>query len=135
MIHEEGLMTTAAIITIGPKTDAAIDQFGLLDSLIPRLHNMTRTIRSSRWQRALQGPEWGLSHEQALSLSRALLHDIGAEIPMVSIKLKSTLFSVLTADAKPRVPNMLQVIIKIFFQYLFVAIVSGLAVFYTLASL
>jgi hypothetical protein len=67
-----------AIITIGPRTDAIIDDFALPHSFILDLRNMTCTICSSSWIRTLQA-EWGFDHEQALMLSRALLADIKAD--------------------------------------------------------
>ena len=68
-----------AIITIGPRTDAIIDNLRLPHSFIPDLQNMTCTIRSSSWIKTLQSAEWGLDYEQALTLSRALLADIKAD--------------------------------------------------------
>ena len=76
----ESDLSIIGIITIGPKTDAVLDRFGLPDSLIPRLRNMARTVRSNRWAEVLQSPEWGLGYEEALRLSKALSADTGVEL-------------------------------------------------------
>jgi hypothetical protein len=65
-----------ALISIGPNTDAVLDTFSLDDRLIPRLRILATTIRSNKWQAALRTPEWGLSFEQAMSLSNALQADV-----------------------------------------------------------
>jgi hypothetical protein len=67
------------IISLGPHTDAALDQFGLDDSLVPRLRILTRTIRDTQWERTLRTTEWGLSYEQAVNLVKAMKRDIKAQ--------------------------------------------------------
>jgi hypothetical protein len=65
-----------AIIAFGPETDSVIDRFLLSDGLLPRLRILTTTVRSSRWEAVLRGEDWGMTYEQAVNLSRALLADI-----------------------------------------------------------
>jgi len=65
-----------AIVSIGSNTDVAIDRFGFDDSLIPRLHTLVTTVRSSKWEAKLRGADWGLSFEQAVTLSNALCLDL-----------------------------------------------------------
>jgi hypothetical protein len=69
----------SAIISFGPETDSVLDRFQLSDSLLPRLRVLTMTIRSSRWEAVLRADQWGLSYEQAVNLSGALLADIKHE--------------------------------------------------------
>ncbi|KIK21242.1 hypothetical protein PISMIDRAFT_104345 [Pisolithus microcarpus 441] len=64
------------LISVGPNTDAVLDRFGLGDDLLPRLHVLVRTVRSSRWEVVLRAAPWSLTYEQASNLSRALLADI-----------------------------------------------------------
>jgi len=68
---------TSAIVSIGSNTDRALDRFHLEDSLIPHLHTLVTTVRSSKWEEKLRGAEWSLSYEQAVTLSNALQADIG----------------------------------------------------------
>jgi hypothetical protein len=65
-----------ALISIGPKTDAVIDWFGLNDSLVPHLRVLTSNICSSYWESILRTPHWGLSYEQATNLAKAIQADI-----------------------------------------------------------
>lgn len=71
-------ITEEPIISLGPRTDAILDRFELDDTLIPKLRNMIKTVRSTRWEAVLRTPEWGLSFEQAVSLAKALRQDIRA---------------------------------------------------------
>ena len=64
------------LISIGPNSDAVLDRFKLGDDLLPRLHTLVRTARSSRWEMVLRSSPWNLSSEQALNLSRALFADL-----------------------------------------------------------
>ncbi|KAF8878305.1 hypothetical protein BD779DRAFT_1474828 [Infundibulicybe gibba] len=57
------------ILSIGPNTDTILDVFELPDSLIPRLQVLMSTTRSTRWESALSGPEWGLTPKQASNVS------------------------------------------------------------------
>ena len=64
------------LISIGPNSDAVLDRFNLGDDLLPRLHTLVRTARSSRWETVLISSPWNLTPEQALHLSRALSADL-----------------------------------------------------------
>lgn len=68
----------APIISIGPQTDAALDRFHMKDSVVPRLRGMTQNNRSSRWEEVLRN-EWGLTFEQAVTISRALQLDLSGQ--------------------------------------------------------
>jgi hypothetical protein len=64
------------LVSIGKKSDAVIDQFGLNDHLLPRLHEMTTLHRSSRWVTLLQSEDWGLEYKVARALADALMLDL-----------------------------------------------------------
>ena len=64
------------LISIGLNSDAILDQFNLGDDLLPRLHTLVRTARSSCWEMVLRSSPWNLSSEQALNLSRTLFADL-----------------------------------------------------------
>ena len=49
------------LISIGPNSDAILDRFGLGDNLLPRLHTLVRTARSSRWEAVLRPSPWHLT--------------------------------------------------------------------------
>lgn len=68
-----------AIISIGPHTDATLDRFHLPDTLVPRLRNLSTTVRSSKWEATLRTTSWALSFEQASNLSKAMVADIKNE--------------------------------------------------------
>ncbi|KAF8436346.1 hypothetical protein L210DRAFT_3648116 [Boletus edulis BED1] len=65
-----------ALISLGPNTDAVLDQFELGDNLLPRLHHLIASVQSSRWEVALRMAPWNLSYEQASNLSRAIAADL-----------------------------------------------------------
>ncbi|KAF8444591.1 hypothetical protein L210DRAFT_878654 [Boletus edulis BED1] len=65
-----------ALISLGPNTDAVLDRFELGDNLLPRLHHLIASVRSSRWEVALRMAPWNLSYEQASNLSRAIAADL-----------------------------------------------------------
>ncbi|KAK2460042.1 hypothetical protein APHAL10511_007965 [Amanita phalloides] len=64
------------IISFGAKTDTALEHLKLLDTIIPRLHDLSHTVHSSKWEKMLRGPEWGFSFEQAAMISRAMILDL-----------------------------------------------------------
>jgi hypothetical protein len=64
------------LVSIGQKSDAVIDQFGLDDRLLPRLREMTTFHRSSRWVTLLQSEDWGLEYKVARALADALMSDL-----------------------------------------------------------
>lgn len=66
------------LISIGPCSDAVLDHIGWNDSSLPRLHNLLGTVRSSRWEITLAGPEWNLRPDQSAALATALLKDVHA---------------------------------------------------------
>lgn len=95
------VLSTMPIISIGLHTDAVLTRFNLDDSIIRQLRVLVTTVRDSRWESVLREPGWGLSYEQAVSLSKALSADIqGVPInrtevnfipPVHSVKLLSDL--------------------------------------------
>ncbi|KAF8327690.1 hypothetical protein F5887DRAFT_924648 [Amanita rubescens] len=80
-----GDLSTRAIIDIRDRTNAVIDRFQLGDGIIPRLRKLACETRSGRWEAVMRGPEWGLSYEQAVNLSQAMMADIAVAV----IKRKS----------------------------------------------
>lgn len=78
------------LVSIGPRTDAALDYFELNDSFIPRLRDMAQTVRSSRWEATLRSGNFGFSFEQATTIARSLLMDIQADIQANSIAVSSS---------------------------------------------
>jgi hypothetical protein len=64
------------IISIGPQTDAILNWFKLDDKLIPQLCVLTHQVQNTQWESVLRMPQWGLSYEQASSLSGAMLADL-----------------------------------------------------------
>lgn len=64
------------IISIGPNTDVVLDRFKMGDGLIPRLRELTTTVRNTRWEATLRSPKWGLTFEQAVHLTNALNADL-----------------------------------------------------------
>lgn len=73
------------LISLGPSTDAVLDQFGLEDHLLPRLHVLTRTVRSSRWEAVLRTAPWKMTNKQATHLACALAEDLKVT-PGVNVK-------------------------------------------------
>lgn len=64
------------LISLGPHTDAVLDRFSFGDDVLPRLHILVGTVRSSRWEAILRGTPWNLTYEQASNLSSTLLADL-----------------------------------------------------------
>ncbi|KAG1728115.1 hypothetical protein EDB19DRAFT_1913937 [Suillus lakei] len=64
------------LISIGPNTDAAMDQIKLGDKILPKLRVLVQTVHSSRWEAVLRSLKWDLSYEHASILSQALLVDL-----------------------------------------------------------
>ncbi|KIK11773.1 hypothetical protein PISMIDRAFT_19241 [Pisolithus microcarpus 441] len=75
-ISPDQLAPSSLLISIGPNTDAVLDRFSLGDEVLPRLHVLVGTVRSSCWEVVLRAKPWNLTYEQASNLSRALLADI-----------------------------------------------------------
>jgi hypothetical protein len=77
------------IFSIGPKTDAAMDLFKFPHSFVPCRRHMVCMVRSGCWLQTLQAPKWSLGHEEAVTLSNALLADLeGTETSRVIIIFK-----------------------------------------------
>ncbi|KAG1835967.1 hypothetical protein DFJ58DRAFT_735336 [Suillus subalutaceus] len=83
------------LISIGPHTDAVLDRFGLDDQVLPKLHQLIGSIRSSRWEAVLRSPKWNLTYEQASNLSRSLHSDLcgGIQFALVDAKWLSSFLS------------------------------------------
>jgi hypothetical protein len=64
------------LISLGPNTDAILDQFHLGDQLLPRLHTLIRTVRDTHWEAVLSSVPWKLTKEQASHLASALAADL-----------------------------------------------------------
>lgn len=65
-----------AIISIGPETDSVLSQYKIPDDFILRLRVLSQTVRSSNWKYKLRTADYGLTLEQALHVSEAMIHDI-----------------------------------------------------------
>jgi hypothetical protein len=63
------------IMSLGPNTDKFLDTHKLSDDIIPKLFQMTLTVRNSRWARVLQEDGWNMNAQMATQLSQALLDD------------------------------------------------------------
>ena len=78
-----------AIISIGPETDSVLSQYKIPDNFILRLRVLSQTVRSSNWKYKLRTADYGLTLEQALHVSEAMIHDIenrpGFRVQVVSI--------------------------------------------------
>lgn len=70
-------LSLSPLISIGPNTDATLDRFKLGDNILPKLHLLITTVRSSRWEERLRSPAWDLNYEQAFKLAAALHMDLG----------------------------------------------------------
>lgn len=64
------------------KTDLALERLQLPDTIISRLRDIALSVRSSRW---LQGPQWGVSFEQVVTMSRAIIREVSIEDLKVSV--------------------------------------------------
>jgi len=56
------------LISLGPNTDAVLDRFSLGDELLPRLHILVKTVRSSRWEAVLRVAPWNLTYNVSQSV-------------------------------------------------------------------
>ncbi|KAG1786106.1 uncharacterized protein HD556DRAFT_1450089 [Suillus plorans] len=84
------------LISIGPNTNAVLDQFKLGDALLPKLRVLVGTVRSSRWESVLRSQTWDLNYEQASILVKALLADFqGVPFSPEIVKHKSSILSVI----------------------------------------
>jgi hypothetical protein len=69
-----------AIISIGPRTDAVLDELRIDDEVIPHLRLLIHSTRSSRWVSKLQQRGWGLKQADAIRLVDAILTDVGTPV-------------------------------------------------------
>ncbi|KIM58466.1 hypothetical protein SCLCIDRAFT_28011 [Scleroderma citrinum Foug A] len=87
---------SSPLISLGPHTDAILDRFSFGDNVLPCLHILVGTVRSSRWEAILRGTPWNLTYEQASNLSSALLADLkGTPGLPVTTKSKFSILSML----------------------------------------
>jgi len=68
------------LISIGPCTNAAMQDFGIADHWIPRLRTLATNTRSSRWAATMMGPGWDLEHRKAQGLAQAMLSDLDGPV-------------------------------------------------------
>ena len=68
------------LISIGPCTDAAMQDFGIADHWIPRLRTLATNTRSSQWAATMMGPGWDLEHRKAQGLAQAMLSDLDGPV-------------------------------------------------------
>ena len=78
-------------MSIGPETDSVLSQYKIPDDFIPRLRVLSQTVRSSNWKYKLRTADYGLTLEQALHVSEAMVHDIENK-PGFRIQVASTSF-------------------------------------------
>ena len=82
------------LISIGPNTNAVLNRFKMSDGVLPQLRTLISTVHSSRWEAVLRSPQWNLTYEQAVNLSRALNADtqgsVGARLEKVSKNIFTT---------------------------------------------
>ncbi|KAG2126224.1 hypothetical protein DEU56DRAFT_758971 [Suillus clintonianus] len=84
------------LISIGPNTDTALDQFKLGDDTLPKLRLLVSTVRSSRWESVFRSQKWDLTYEASFGLSRALLADLrGMPLNHEIVERKSSVLSVI----------------------------------------
>ncbi|KAG2029233.1 hypothetical protein BDR03DRAFT_1018706 [Suillus americanus] len=69
-------MVGSPLISIGPYTDAALNQLKLGDKNLLKLRTLVAAVHSSRWEAVFRSPSWDLTYEQASILSYALLMDL-----------------------------------------------------------
>lgn len=65
-----------AIISLGEKTDGALDDLNLDDQVIPQLRSLVASVRNTKWEKMLTSSEWGLSPQEASFLAKALNEDL-----------------------------------------------------------
>ena len=82
-----------AIISIGPHTDRILDELGLEDLLILRLHQLVSTVRSSRWESVLRSSHYGLRPDQAACLNLALFDDLAVGIQTANTRANNQVIS------------------------------------------
>ena len=68
------------LISIGPCTDLAMQDFDIADHWIPRLRTLATNTHSSRWAATMMGPGWDLEHRKAQGLAQAMLSDLDGPV-------------------------------------------------------
>lgn len=71
------------ILSIGSRTDSALEEHDVPDVLIPDLWEMVRTTRHTKWVRVLEGGRWGLSNIVAEDISNAMFADLNLKAKSV----------------------------------------------------
>jgi hypothetical protein len=69
----------APLLSLGPRTDAVLDQFDLGDEFLPCLHILVETVRDTNWEARLCQKPWNLPFKQASNLALALSADLQSE--------------------------------------------------------
>jgi hypothetical protein len=64
-----------AIISVGPETDQVLVYYGIDDDIIPHLHVLSQTIKSSHWKFKLCNPQYNLTTAQAVDIAQAMMND------------------------------------------------------------
>ncbi|KAG2741523.1 hypothetical protein P692DRAFT_20750803 [Suillus brevipes Sb2] len=75
-LARNGVNFSPPLISIGPNTDATLDQFKLGDKLLTKLCVLVGTVRSSRWESVFRSQQWDLTYKQASVLVMSLLADL-----------------------------------------------------------
>jgi hypothetical protein len=78
LIHSFSSASMVPLVSMGQKSDTVMDQFGLGDHMLPRLHEMTTFHQSSCWVTMLQSEGWGLEYKVARALTDALMSDLSS---------------------------------------------------------
>jgi len=68
------------LISIGPCTDVAMQDFGIADHWIPQLRMLATNTRSSWWAATMMGPGWDLERRKAQGLAQAMLSDLDGPV-------------------------------------------------------
>lgn len=87
--NSQGKSDVPALISLGPLTDIITDTFQLDDTLLPQLHTLVTTVRSSKWSAALRRSPWFLTEEQSSALASAMIADTRRD-PSAQIKVRCT---------------------------------------------
>lgn len=132
-LDQEGSQDIAAdifepIISLGPNTDVILDNLNMDDSIVPRLRNLAKTVRSGRWEAVLCSSTWGLNHEQASDLSAALLLDIQVGVREANLGAKVSVRSlrVTTSNSLWILASQFSQTTMVFFHgYCFLGVVSS----------
>ncbi|KAG6373648.1 hypothetical protein JVT61DRAFT_6311 [Boletus reticuloceps] len=103
VVPSDTLALGPPLISLGPSTDAILDQFGLEDHLLPRLHVLTRMVCSSRWEAVLRTAPWKMTNKQATHLACTLAEDLKVT-PGVNVKAIIGLVRCAGCSTHPPIP-------------------------------